>query len=153
MTPCELTPPNASEWVKLVGDNGAMIVITGVVIMLVTWGIIFVTVKLFGENGVVWWAANRLMGEGGYVDRVVTEHSSFVSSVREVNAKIVESQDHATRKIVDSHEFNIAVAETGVDMAEKAAQKAGMGEEMQEYIERIRYLIAVKSASHGEHNG
>jgi hypothetical protein len=162
------------EWVKLVGDNGAMVVITGVVIMLVTWGAIYTVIKLFGKNGLIPWAFDRLFGDDGYVDRVVNEHTGFVQSVKLVNEKSVERQETTEQQIRlladkteeirtatlgealaastlqkhfrDSHDFNVAVVEAGVDMAERAAEKADMKDDLQEYIEKIRYLIASKSA-------
>ena len=163
--------PDPSEWIKFVTEHGALVVITAVAIMLVTWGIIFTVLKVvrIAER-----AAEKLFGDGGYVERVVNEHNSLVSSVRTVNEKMVEGQEQATHQIKlladktdeirtanqaeavaasalhkhfkDSHDFHISVIETGFDMAEKAAHKAGMKEDLEEYFEKVRYLLAAKSA-------
>ena len=166
--------PNPSEWIKFVGDYGAMVVITAVVIMLATWGFIFAFLRLFGKNGIIPKAAERILGDGGYVDRLVNNHTGFVASVKLVNEKSVERQESTEHQIKlladkadeirtanqaeavaaatlfkhfrDSHDFQVSVIETGMDMAETASAKAGMGDDLQEYIEKIRYLIAAKSA-------
>lgn len=82
--------PDVSEWVKLIGDNGAMIVITAVAIMLTAWAVIFVVLKLFGKNGIVPWIVEKFMGVDGYVDSVVQEHNKFVKSVSQTNTDTKE---------------------------------------------------------------
>jgi hypothetical protein len=174
------------EWIKLFSDHGAQIVITALAVGLVTWGLVFVTIRLFGKGGLIPQITEKLFGDNGVVERVVAEYTHFVRSVIEVNENLGESQAQANEQISqanqqikllaskaddihtatlgeavataalqkhfrDSHDFNIAVIETGVDMAEKAALKAGMDGDMQDYIEKIRYLIAAKNAT--RHSG
>jgi hypothetical protein len=175
------------EWVKMFADHGAQIVITALAVGLVTWGLVFVIVRLFGKDGLIPQITEKLFGDNGIVERVVAEYTHFVRSVVEVNENLGESQvkanqqiDQANQQIKlltdkaneihttalsgtmvtqalekqfrDSHDFNVAVIETGMEMAETAANKAGMKDDLQEYIEKIRYLIAAKSAvKHMDH--
>lgn len=97
------TTPEVGEWVKLVGDNGAMIVITAVAIMLTVWAVVFIVLKLFGKNGIVPWVVDKFMGDEGYVSRVVSEHNRLVQSVGETNA--------ATKEMVKSA---LAISETSL---------------------------------------
>jgi hypothetical protein len=182
----EANVKDVGEWVKLFADHGTQIVITALAVGLVTWGLVFVVIRLFGKEGLVPQITDKLFGDNGIIERVVAEYTHFVRSVIEVNENLGESQAQANQQINqanqqikllsnkaddihtatlgealatatlqkafrDSHDFNIAVIETGVDMAEKAAEKAGMNGELQDYIEKIRYLIAAKNAT--RHNG
>lgn len=163
--------PDPGEWIKFISEHGALVVITSIAVMLVTWALIYTVREVVA---LIKYAVVRVFGEGGFAEQVVSEHNNLVTSVRQVNEQSVERQEKTDQQIKlladktdeirtanqaeavaaaalhkhfrDSHDFQLAVIETGVDMAEKAAEKVGMKDDFEEYIEKIRYLLAAKSA-------
>lgn len=137
--------PKPGEWVKLVGDNGAMIVITAVVIMLVTWGAIFVVLKLFGKNGLVPWAFSRFLGDDGYVDKVVNEHNKFVQSVSATNSDTKEMvkgalalyEVHLSRQ-KDTHVMVVGCGKDFCEAIETIATRSGIYGDIEDHVNSIR---------------
>jgi hypothetical protein len=136
---------DTNEWVKLVGDYGAMIVITAVVIMLVTWGAVFVVLRLFGKKGLVPWAFSRFLGDDGYVEQVVSEHNKFVSSVSQSNTDTKDmvkgalalSEVHLARD-KRTHEMVIGCGEHFCDVLDHVGEKLEITDRIGDSVIAIR---------------
>lgn len=75
----------------MVGKHGFPVVLAAVVVGLGTWAFVYATTKVFGQNGYLSKVTDKVFGDDGLAEQIVSEHKLFVRSVKEDNTETKEA--------------------------------------------------------------